>query len=119
MTWARTLGKPQDGRRNNGGARKGAGRPISSKKRLLMEQHMMSEIIVKEFRHGQVRNVKKTVLNAVLDSLSKQALQGDIRSAKAYMNLTLGKPMKPNGKKPRYSRKMQINAMAKSGVFPR
>lgn len=119
MTWARTLGPGKtDGRRNNGGARVGAGRPISAKHRLMIEEHLKSEIIVKERRHGQIRYVEKTVLKAMLDELSRQALQNhDIRAAKAYLDLTLGKPLTPSGKKPRYSKKAQLKAMAYSGIL--
>ncbi len=119
MTWAQTLGPgKKDGRRNNGGARVGAGRPISAKYRLMIEKHLQSEILVKEHRHGQIRYVKKTVLKAMLDQLSRQAIQHhDIRAARAYLNLTLGKPLTPSGKKPRYSKKAQLKAMAYSGVL--
>ena len=119
MTWARTLGPgKKDGRRNNGGARVGAGRPISAKHRLMIEKHLMSETIVKERRHGQIRYVKKTVLKAMLDELFRQAIQNnDIRAARAYLDLTLGKPRTPSGKKPRYSKKAQLKAMAYSGIL--
>jgi len=120
MTWARTLGAgKKDGRRNNGGARVGAGRPISAKHRLMIEEHLKSEVLVKERLHGQIRYVKKTVLKAMLDVLLRRALQNhDIRAAKVYLDLTLGKPLTPSGKKPRYSKKAVVKTMAYAGLLP-
>lgn len=119
MTWAQTLrGRYKDGRRKNGGARVGAGRPISDKQRIELEKHLLSEIIVKEHRHGQIRSVKKTVITAVLDSLSQQAIKHkDVRAAKLYLDITLGKAPTKKGNRPRYSKKAQLKAIAYSRVL--
>lgn len=107
--------KYQDGRRNNGGARAGAGRPVNNKFRLMIDEHLLSEVIVPEKRSGQIRYVKKTVLKAMLDTLFQRGMRGDLRSIKAYLDLTLGKPITPSDKKPRYSAKSVIKALAMSG----
>lgn len=120
MTWAQTLGKQRkhsDGRRHNGGARRGAGRPISSAHRKILDEHLMQEVIVMEFRHGQMRRVKKYKIVAVLDKLFDQALKyHDVRAAHLYLDLTLGKATVSGGR-PRYRRKTVIKAVAEAGIL--
>ncbi|MFA6177496.1 MAG: hypothetical protein WC694_01215 [Candidatus Paceibacterota bacterium] len=108
--------KNKDGRRKNGGARAGAGRPYKEQRRF-MNEFFLKEIVVKEQRHGQVRRVKKKIGIIVLDSLRKQAIQGDVRSARMYFDLTMGKAREPGEKSPRYSKKLPTKALAKSGVL--
>lgn len=119
MTWARTLGKAKyrDGRRNNGGARVGAGRPIKQRSRKAIEAYLAEEIIVKEFRHGQIRRVKKPVLIAVLDELRNRALKhGDLAAIKLYFDITLGKAQVDNTT-PRYRPKTVVKAIAMTGAI--
>ncbi|EKD23724.1 MAG: hypothetical protein ACD_81C00189G0007 [uncultured bacterium] len=118
MTWARTLGgsKYSDGRRNNGGARIGAGRPVSDPYRQMLEAYLREEIKVKEFRHGQMRWVKKTRLKATLDILWLQGVKyRDVRAINLYLDITQGKPTVPD-KKPRYRRKTVIKGIATAGT---
>lgn len=113
--------KYQDGRRNNGGARAGAGRPISNRLRLILENHVMSKIIVPERRSGQIRYVKKSMLIAILDKLFEQGVltsKGDLKSLNTYLNVTLGRPVRP-GVKARYSPKPILKAMAMTRIFPK
>lgn len=118
MTWARTLGKRHaDGRRNNGGARPGAGRPISNEYRKLLDKYLKEKVLVKEFRHGQMRLVKKPVLTAILDKLAKQALRDhDVRAARLYLDVTLGKPF-DDKRKSRYRPKAVVKAIAETGMI--
>lgn len=111
MSWSQLLGK-KDGRRNNGGARIGAGRPIGPSRKEFYDI-LLQEVVVSEFRHGQIRRVKKTWLKAILDELAHQALYGPkeyrIRAAKAYLDITLGKPRVEGGTKDkRYTKKPTI-----------
>ena len=110
----------QDGRRNNGGARKGAGRPVSDLQRKMLEEHLMKKIVVKEFRHGQMRRVKKTALVAILDDLSRRGLKhGDIKAIRAYFNITLGRPrVMGRGGSGRFRLKTTLRAMAESVTGP-
>lgn len=120
MTWAQTFGKygkHPDGRRNNGGARRGAGRPISSAHRKILDEHLMQEIVVMEFRHGQMRRVKKYKIIAILDTLYNRAIKyRDVRAANLYLDLALGKAT-VEGVRPRYRRKTVIKAIAEAGIL--
>jgi len=119
MTWARTLGsKYRDGRRNNGGARRGAGRPISNVQRKLIEEYLMQEIVVKEFRYGQMRRVKKRIITAILDQFRNRALKGDVRAAHLYLDMTIGKALSQDSdNKPRYRVRNDLNAIAETGII--
>lgn len=80
-----------DRRVNNGGARKGAGRPLSLQNKMVLD-HMNEEIVVKEYSYGQIRRVKKKRLEALLDRLFIMGIKDrNIRAIKAYLDITSGK----------------------------
>lgn len=95
-----------DGRRFNGGPRRGAGRP-RSKARLMMDASALGKVVVREFRHGQIRWVKKTRLELQLDALFKKGVEGDgnLRALNKYLDLALGKPETPKREKPEKERR--------------
>lgn len=102
----RTIGEIEDDkRRKNGGTRAGAGRPLSPAHQRLLNEHLMEWVVVKEYRHGQVRRVKKRLITAMLDALFKKAIQGEgnTRAIKAYLDLALGKPRRADGSRPRFN----------------
>lgn len=103
-------GKYIDKRANNGGSRKGAGRP-KSPWRLAIEEQLMQDVVVPELRHGQIRRVKKPLLRAILDELVKKGLKGDVRSILAYLDVVVGKPGVIGGniiKQQRFPAKLKI-----------
>ncbi|MFZ3019952.1 MAG: hypothetical protein WA051_00275 [Minisyncoccia bacterium] len=96
----RTKGEIEESN-GHGGARRGAGRPINPETKRILDKHLGEYVIVKERRHGQVRRVKKRVYTAILDELLRQAMTGDLKAIKAYLNVTLGKPRRADGSKAR------------------
>jgi hypothetical protein len=88
----RKLEKEEDGRKNNGGARKGAGRPLSPVNLAILE-YMNEDVIVKEFKHGQIRRIKKKRLEELLDQLVELGLKGNVRAIRAYFDITIGRPV--------------------------
>lgn len=90
--------KGQDKRRNNGGARAGAGRPRSTA-RLAREKQFeelaIQEVLIPVRSNGQVRYKKVSVLKALLDTLVEKAIRDqDIRAARLYLDVTIGKPVR-------------------------
>lgn len=99
----RGIRKNPDGRVNNGGARKGAGRPLSPLNQAIL-RYMNEDVVVKELSHGQIRRIKKKRLEALLDQLVIMGLRdGNVRAIKAYFDITIGKPViyKEGKKSPR------------------
>lgn len=93
-----------DRRKFNGGARPGAGRPRSLKRQqqdAFMLNFMMEKILVREFRHGQMRWVKETRLQVQMDALYKKAVggKGNVRAIRMFLDLALGKAEKPKPEK--------------------
>jgi hypothetical protein len=108
--------KYRDGRRDNGGARRGAGRPVSDPWRLNFDKYLSQKVLVPERRHGQIRYVKKTILTATLDKLRDQGVKGDLRAIKLYLDITLGKPANQKGGKQRYRKHSAVKALALTGM---
>jgi hypothetical protein len=77
----------------NGGARKGAGRPLSPS-RILWLSFALEEIVVKQRSHGQVRLVKKSRLILALEKLFEIGMRGDgdVRALSKWLDHTIGKP---------------------------
>src|SRR5436189_139662 len=87
--------KYMDGRKNNGGYRPGSGRPLSSARQIALE-FGMEIITVKEFRCGQMRKVKKTRNEVMLDALFHLAhYERNRRATCLLLDLYLGKPTAP------------------------
>ena len=80
-----------DGRAFNGGARKGAGRPISVLDRYYIK-FALEKVVVREFRHGQIRRVKKTRLQVAMDKLFKMSMEGNLKAIRVFLDRTMGKP---------------------------
>lgn len=83
-----------DGRTFNGGARKGAGRPISKERQAWID-FALETIVVKEFRHGQIRRVKKMRLEVIMEKLFHLAIEGNVRAIHVYLDRTEGKAVTP------------------------
>ena len=89
-----------DKRWSNGGARIGAGRPLSQD-RIFAIEHALEKIVVKERRYGQVRRVKKPRIIVVLDKLYNLGMgnptydnRTQIKALKIFLDLALGKPVR-------------------------
>lgn len=74
----------------------------------------MEWVVVKEFRHGQVRRVKKRLITAMLDSLFKIAIRdgGNTKAIRLYLDATLGKPRRADGTRPRFNRNIYTKHLA-------
>ncbi len=83
----------------------------------MLERHLNSKIVVKEVRRGKTKHAIKTVLVAMLDELRAEALSGNLVATKAYLDVTLGRPRTPAGKKPRHSNKSMRRALALSRIL--
>lgn len=93
-----------DRRKFNGGVRPGAGRPRSLKRQAqdtYMLNFMMEKILVREFRHGQIRWVKKTRLQIQMEALYKKAVEGkgNVRAIHMFLDRALGKAVRPRPEK--------------------
>ena len=101
--------KKEDGRKNNGGARKGAGRPLGPVNKAFVD-YMAEEIVVKEFSHGQVRRVKKQRQIALLNQLAIMGIRDkNIKAIKTFFDIVRGKAtMHEKTKKPRRGRPPKI-----------
>ncbi len=82
-----------DGRIFNGGARKGAGRPLSPYRQAFLK-FALEKVVVKEIRHGQVRRVKKTRLQLSLEMLFRAGTEGEgnVKAINMWLDRALGKP---------------------------
>lgn len=86
-----------DGRVFNGGARKGAGRPRAEINPICLN-FALEEIVVREFRHGQIRRVKKTRLIAAFEKLFEIGMRGgkdgngDVKAISLWLDYAVGKP---------------------------
>ena len=105
MAFYDRYGRISDRRKFNGGARRGAGRPRSAH-RQMMDAFMMEKILVREFRHGQIRWVKKTRLQIQMEALYKKAVggKGNVRAIHMFLDLALGKAERPKPEKPEKDR---------------
>jgi len=85
--------KYSDKRATNGGWRANAGRASKLTREYCCKQ-LLKTVVVKEFRHGQIRRVKKSYLYIILDLLLRKAIkEKHVPSAKLYLDLTVGKPV--------------------------
>lgn len=86
-----------DRRMFNGGARPGAGRPRSQIHPIVLE-YALEEVVVKEFRHGQMRRVKKPRIIVVLEKLHEIGMRGgkdgngDVKALCLWLDYAIGKP---------------------------
>lgn len=82
--------RKKDGRRFNGGHRRGAGRPpgvrwlLANAKFTYNQALMYAPIVIKEYRHGQRRRVKTTLEKLVMDRLEELAIGGSHTWWKRY-----------------------------------
>lgn len=87
------IDKYSDRRATNGGWRANAGR-LSKQSREYCQNQLLKKVVVKMFRHGQIRRVKMTCFELALHRLFEKAMkENHIPSARLLLDLAMGKPV--------------------------